>query len=113
MSINYTHRGRSYKCPKTPAIKAKPQRPRLRRKGTSPGKSDSPPVGSRPRKIRIVLERFGREVSVSDLWRREGIEPGVFYAWTKKVMKVREGCLTRDTARDATRHKIGYLMREN
>ena len=34
-------------------------------------------------KIRIVLEGFQREVTVSDLCRREGIKPGVFYAWTK------------------------------
>jgi len=32
---------------------------------------------------RIVLEGFRREVTVSDLCRREGIKPGVFYAWTK------------------------------
>ena len=35
-------------------------------------------------KIRIVLEGFRREVTVSDLCRREGIQPGVFYAWTKE-----------------------------
>ena len=34
-------------------------------------------------KIRIVLEGFRREVTVRDLCRREGIKPGVFYAWTK------------------------------
>ena len=34
-------------------------------------------------KIRIVLEGFRREVTVSDICRREGIKPGVFYAWTK------------------------------
>jgi transposase len=33
--------------------------------------------------IRIVLESFRREVTVSDLCRREGFKPGVFYAWTK------------------------------
>jgi transposase len=31
-------------------------------------------------KIRIVMEGFRREVTVSDLCRREGIKPGVFYA---------------------------------
>ena len=34
-------------------------------------------------KIRIVLEGLCGEVTVSDLCRREGIKPGVFYAWTK------------------------------
>ena len=34
-------------------------------------------------KIRIVLEGFRREVTVSDLCRREGIKSGLYYAWTK------------------------------
>ena len=34
-------------------------------------------------RISIVLEGLRREVTVSDLCRREGIKPGVFYAWTK------------------------------
>ena len=38
-------------------------------------------------KIRIVLEGFRREVTVSDLCRREGIKPGVFYARTKEFME--------------------------
>jgi len=33
--------------------------------------------------IRIVLEGFCGEVTVSDHCRREGIKPGVVYAWTK------------------------------
>ena len=38
-------------------------------------------------KIRIVLEGFRREVTVSDLCRREGIKPGVFYSWTRNPWK--------------------------
>ena len=33
-------------------------------------------------KIRIVLEGFRREVTVSDLCRREGIKPHSYYSWT-------------------------------
>jgi len=44
-------------------------------------------------KIRIVLEGFRREVTVSDLCRREGIKPG--------------------TVRDSTRQEIEHLKREN
>jgi len=67
------------------------------------------------RQIRIVLEGFRREVTVSDLCRREGIKPGVFYAWTKgskgskeskeskESMEAGKERLTRDTVRDATR----------
>ena len=64
-------------------------------------------------KIRIVLEGFRREVTVSDLCRREGIKPGVFYAWTKEFMETGKERLTRDTVRDATRQEIEHLKREN
>ena len=64
-------------------------------------------------KIRIVLEGFRREVTVSDLCRREGIKPGVFYAWTKEFMEAGKERLTRDTVRDATRQEIEHLKREN
>ena len=64
-------------------------------------------------KIRIVLEGFRREVTVSDLCRREGIKPGVFYAWTKEFMEAEKERLTRDTVRDATRQEIEHLKREN
>ena len=64
-------------------------------------------------KIRIVLEGFRREVTVSDLCRRERIKPGVFYAWTKEFMEAGKERLTRDTVRDATRQEIEHLKREN
>ena len=63
-------------------------------------------------KIRIVLEGFRREVTVSDLCRREGIKPGTFYAWTKEFMEAGKERLTRDTIRDATRQEIAHLRRE-
>ncbi|MDE0720729.1 MAG: transposase [Dehalococcoidia bacterium] len=64
-------------------------------------------------KIRIVLEGLRREVTVSDLCRREGIKPGVFYAWTKEIMEAGKERLTRDTVRDAIREEIEHLKREN
>jgi len=64
-------------------------------------------------KIRIVLEGFRREVTVSDLCRREGIKPSVFYSWTKEFMEAGKERLTRDTVRDATRQEIEHLKREN
>jgi len=64
-------------------------------------------------KIRIVLVGFRREVTVSDLRRREGIKPGVFYAWTKEFMEAGKERLTRDAVRDATRQEIEHLKREN
>ena len=61
-------------------------------------------------KIRIVLEVFRREVTVSDLCRREGIKPGVFSCKLDQVEftfgEAGKERLTRDTVRDATRQEI-------
>ena len=64
-------------------------------------------------KIRIVLEGFRREVTVSDLCRREGIKPSAYYAWTKEFMEAGKERLTRDVTRDATRQEINEIKREN
>ena len=64
-------------------------------------------------KVRIVLEGFRREVSVTDLCRREGIKPGAYYAWTKDFIEAGKERLTRDAARDATRREIETMKREN
>ena len=45
-------------------------------------------------KIRIVLEGFRREVTVSDLCRREGIRPHSYYSWTKEFMEAGKDRLT-------------------
>src|SRR5208337_4393847 len=54
-------------------------------------------------KIRIVLEGF----------RREGIKPSAYYAWTKEFMEAGKERLTRDAARDATRLEVDSMKREN
>ena len=64
-------------------------------------------------KIRIVLEGFRREVTVSDLCRREWVKPGAFYAWTKDFMEAGKERLTRDMLRDATRQEIERVKRES
>ena len=64
-------------------------------------------------KIRIVLEGYRREVTVSDLCRREGIKPHSYYSWTKEFMEAGKERLTRDSVRDATRHEVHLLKREN
>ena len=53
-------------------------------------------------KVRVVLEGFRREVRVSDLCRREGITPNVYYSWLKDFMEAGKLRLQGDTARDAT-----------
>ncbi len=64
-------------------------------------------------KIRIVLEGFRREATVSDLCRREGINVANYYSWTKEFMEAGKERLARNTVRDATRHEIEELKREN
>ena len=64
-------------------------------------------------KVRIVLEGFRREVTVSDLCRREGIKPHSYYAWTKEFMEAGKERLTRDAVRDATQQEVHGLRREN
>ena len=64
-------------------------------------------------KIRIVLEDFRREATVSDLCRREGIKPHSYYSWTKEFMEAGKERLTRDSVRDATRQEVHQLKREN
>ncbi len=64
-------------------------------------------------KIRIVLQGFRREVTVNDLRRREGIKPANYYSWTKEFMEAGKERLVRNTVRDATRHEIEQLKREN
>ena len=59
------------------------------------------------------MEGFRREVAVNELCRREGIKPGAYYAWTKEFMEAGKERLTRDTVRDATRHEIDGIKREN
>ena len=64
-------------------------------------------------KIRIVLEGFRREVTVSDLCRREGINQANYYSWTKEFMEAGKERLARNTVRDATRTEINQLRRAN
>ena len=64
-------------------------------------------------KIRIVLEGFRREVTVSDLCPREGIKPHSYYSWTKEFMEAGRERLTRETVRDATGQEIQQLRRDN
>jgi transposase len=64
-------------------------------------------------KIRIVLEGFRREETVSDLCRRERINPANYYSWTREFMEAGKERLARNTVRDATRHEIDQLKREN
>ena len=76
----------------------------VRRVRTATGRKYTP-----EEKIRIVLEGFRREVTVSDLCRREGIKPHSYHAWTKEFMEAGKERLTRD----ATQQEVQTLRRGN
>ena len=64
-------------------------------------------------KVRVVLEGFRREVKVSDLCRREGINPNVYYAWLKEFMEAGKTRLAAETVRDATQAEVEGLKLQN
>lgn len=64
-------------------------------------------------KIRIVIEGLRGEISVSELCRREGIAPTVYYRWSKAFLEAGNNGLTRDTRRDATAEEVKRLKQEN
>ena len=64
-------------------------------------------------KVRIVLEGFRHEATVRELCSREGISPNVYYSWLRDFMEAGKSRLQRDTVRDATKHEVDNLKREN
>jgi transposase len=68
-------------------------------------------------KIKIVLEGLRGEIPVSDLCRREGIAPTMYYRWSKAFLEAGKNGLTRDTQRDtqrdATTEEVKRLKEEN
>jgi len=64
-------------------------------------------------KIRIVLEGLRGEIPVSELCRREGINPTVYYRWSKGFLEAGKNGLTKDTRRDATSDEVKTLKLEN
>ena len=63
-------------------------------------------------KIRIVLEGLRGEDSIAELCRREGIEQGVYYKWSKDFMEAGKRRLTGDTSRAANADEVRDLRRE-
>jgi transposase len=60
-------------------------------------------------KIRIVLEGLRGEESVAELCRREGINPNVYYRWSKEFMEAGKKRLAGDTVREATSDEVKEL----
>jgi transposase len=64
-------------------------------------------------KIRIVLEGLRGEASVAELCRREGINPNLYYKWSKEFLEAGKARLTGDTKRQASSSEVDDLRREN
>jgi len=64
-------------------------------------------------KIRIVLEGLRGEASVAELCRREGINPNLYYKWSKEFLEAGKARLTGDTKREATSNQVDEMRREN
>jgi transposase len=64
-------------------------------------------------KIRIVLEGLKGEDSISEICRREGIAPSMYYKWSKGFLEAGKRQLNGDTRREATSDDVSELRQEN
>ncbi len=64
-------------------------------------------------KIRIVLEGLRGEVSVAEICRREGINPNIYYRWSKEFLEAGKKRLMGDAVREATAPEVQSMKQEN
>ena len=64
-------------------------------------------------KIGIVLEGLRGEDSIAAICRREGINPNLYYRWSKDFLEAGKKRLNGDTAREANSCEVSDLRREN
>jgi len=64
-------------------------------------------------KIAIILEGLRGEESISALCRREGINPNLYYRWSKDFLEAGKKRLMGDTLREANSSEVSELRREN
>lgn len=64
-------------------------------------------------KIRIVLEGLRGEESISELCRREGIAPSIYYKWSKAFLEAGKQRLVGDTKRNADTEEVRELRQQN
>lgn len=64
-------------------------------------------------KIRIVLEGLRGEMSIAELCRKEGVNPNIYYKWSKEFLEAGKKRLQGDTVREATSNEVGELKKEN
>jgi transposase len=64
-------------------------------------------------KVRIILEGLQGERSIAELCRREGLNPNVYYKWSKEFLEAGKKRLQGDQVREATSSEVVELRREN
>ena len=64
-------------------------------------------------KIRIVLEGLRGEAGITDLCRKEGIHPTMYYKWSKAFLEAGKRQLNGDTIREAGSDEVKELRLEN
>ena len=64
-------------------------------------------------KIQIVVEGLRGEIPITELCRKEGIQPSMCYTWSKAFLEAGKNGLTRDTKGDATTGEVRRLKEEN
>ncbi len=64
-------------------------------------------------KIRIILEGLRGEEAIASICRREGINPNLYYKWSKDFLEAGKKRLTGDTQREATSNEVINLRKEN
>ena len=64
-------------------------------------------------KICIVLEGMKGEESIATICRLEGINPNLYYRWSKSFLEAGKKRLSGDTQREATTDEVVVLRREN
>jgi len=64
-------------------------------------------------KITIVLEGLRGEESISAICQREGINPNLYYRWSKDFLEAGKQRLMGDTLREANGGEVTDLRKEN
>jgi len=64
-------------------------------------------------KISIVLEGLRGEESISVICRREGINPNLYYRWSRDFLEAGKKRLQGDTMREANSSEVSGIRNEN
>ncbi len=63
-------------------------------------------------KIRIVLEGLRGEESIAALCRREGLNPNLYYRWSKEFLEAGKKRLLGNTTREATSTEVADVRKD-